>query len=620
MSEDNKVSVKDKINIADLFRSFGLPRLIAVYFWFAGTDLIVLRKAGINAVPMWQDFIGNIPILAFISRTVAGFALLTLIRFFARKQKYPEIYDSAALFTGSVFFACAMVFKEENFFIIAGVLAVCIVFAVYAAGRQGTELIDKIPFKAAVVIISVTAVAVTVLICIISWAKHMTYNTSCFDMGIFLQMFHSMRQDFTMNTTCERDVMLSHLDVHASYIFYLLLPFYALFPSATTLFIAQAVLCISGVIPAVLIAKRHDFKGLIIVFAAFIYIFNCGLLAPCFFHFHENCFLPAILMWLLYAVDTRKVIPLYILSALTCLVKEDAPLYVICIGLFLLADEKDKKRIHGAVISLASLIYFVFIMKRLEMTGSADMMIGQRFSSLVFGDNTGVTGIIRNVLTNPSYFFSLFFSEKSVIFVLQIMLPLLFLPFVTTKIHRYLLMLPFIIMNLIVGSGYGYASQMGYHYTFGTVCFLFYMAIINCSGLKKKTQRTTIAAAAVAALITASALLSSNFDYCEQYRKDKEHYQKIEVCLKQIPDDACVASAYKYLPHIADRKEVYLLDDEDYIVANGNVASIKNMNRYDYYVFNKKDGNTEGAIAILEAGGFEFFAESEDSVVIYKRS
>lgn len=620
MSQENNLQVKKELSIKGLFKSFGLPRLIAVFFWFAGLDLIFLRKADIDAVYKWQDFVNRIPSVTLVSRTIAGFALLTLIRFLLRKTKYPEIIDSAALFTGSLFFACSMVFKQESFFIVAGVLSVCTVFAVYAAGRDGTELIDKFPFKASVVIISVTTVAVMVLVCVISWAKHMTYNTSCFDMGIFLQMFHSMRKDLSMNTTCERDVLLSHLDVHTSYIFYLLLPFFALFPSAITLFIAQAVLCFSGVIPAVLIAKRHDFKGLLIVFIAFVYIFNVGLLAPCFFHFHENCFLPALLMWLLYAVDSRKIIPIYFLSALVCTVKEDAPLYIICIGLFLLVDEKDKKRIHGGIITLLSLIYFVVIMKRLASTGSAEMMIGQRFKSLVFGDNTGFTGIVKNVLTNPSYFFSLFFSEKSVIFVLQIMIPLLFLPFVTGKIHRYLLILPFIIMNLIVGSGYGYAAQLGYHYTFGTVCLLFYMTILNSSDLKEDTRRTVIAAAAVATLITASALLSSNLYYCERYWKDKTYYQNTEACLMQIPDDASVASAHMFLPHIADRKELYLLDEDDLVTANGNVAMIKDINKYDYYVLSRNDGNTPGTIAILEANGFVLFAESENYVVIYRKA
>lgn len=41
-------------------------------------------------------------------------------------------------------------------------------------------------------------------------------------------------------TTCERDRVLSHFAVHVSPIYYLFLPFYALFPSPVTLEVLQA--------------------------------------------------------------------------------------------------------------------------------------------------------------------------------------------------------------------------------------------------------------------------------------------------------------------------------------------------------------------------------------------
>ena len=617
MSEE--ITSKKECRLSGLFSSFGLPRLLAVFFWFAGIDVAFLRKAGVEAVPMWQEFIQRVPVYVIILRTVIAFAVLTFIRFLVRKTKEPEIIDSAALFTGSIFFACQALYKSNDFYLMAGIFAVCIVFIIYAAGRSDLSLAEKLPAKVSVLTVSVIALALTAFVCLVSICRHMTYNTACYDMGIFTQMFHSMKQDFTMNTTCERDYLLSHADVHSSYILYVLLPFYALFPGAKTLVISQAILCLSGVIPVVMIARKHGFSGFFTIFASFIYIFNTGLLSPCFFHFHENCFLPPLLMWLLLAVDLRKTVPIYVLSVMTCLVKEDAPLYIICTGLFLLADEKGKKRFHGGILALLSLIYFVSIMNRLAITGSADMMMDQRFSNLVFGENTGISGMVLNILKNPSYFFSLLFSEKSLVFFLQMMMPLLFLPFMTTKIHRYFLMLPFVIMNLVIGSGYRYASEMGYHYTFGTASLLIFLALINCADLKENSRRTVLAAAAAASLITAVPVLSSNAVHCENYLKEREHYQNIEVCLNSVPEDACVIADTNYLPHIADRKEVYLLNEDDIVTNGSKVLSIKEMNRYDYFVLNEKDGNTPGIISILESSGFRRFAESEGCVVIYSR-
>lgn len=619
MSEERDISTKKDSGLSGLFCSFGLPRLIAVFFWFAGIDAAFLRMSGIKAVDMWQEFILRIPGHVILLRTVLAFAFLTFIRFLIRKSKDPEIADSVSLFTGSIFFACCALYRSDDFYFSAGVLAVCLVFAVYAAGRTDLSRFENMDPKAAAAVTAVIAAALTAFVCFVSICRHMTYNTACFDMGIFTQMFHSMKQDLTMNTTCERDMLMSHADVHSSFILYVLLPFYALFPGAKTLVIAQAILCMSGVIPVVLIAKNHGFKGLFTVFVSMIYVFNTGLLSPCFFHFHENCFLPPLLMWLLWAVDSRKVIPLYVLSVLTCLVKEDAPLFVICTGIFLFADEKSKKRFHGAVITLLALIYFAFIVNRLALTGSSDFMMDRSFSNLIFGENAGFSGMIMNILRNPSYFFSLLFSEKTLVYFLQIMLPLLFLPFITTKIRRYFLMLPFVIMNLVIGSGYRYAAEMGYHYTFGTVTLLIFLAVINCADLNEKSRKTIVAAVMAASLITAVPVLSSNLTHCEEYLKNSEHYNKIEACLSSIPGDACVIADTNYLPHIANRKELYLLSEDDFVTNGGRVLSIKDISKYDYFVFNEKDGNTQGAIAILESSGYKRFAESEGCVIIYSR-
>ena len=78
MSEENKVSEKNVRTSAGLFSSFGLPRLIAVFFWFAGTDLIVFTGKTVNAVWDWQAFIKSVPVYLFILRTVLGFIALTV--------------------------------------------------------------------------------------------------------------------------------------------------------------------------------------------------------------------------------------------------------------------------------------------------------------------------------------------------------------------------------------------------------------------------------------------------------------------------------------------------------------------------------------------------------------
>ena len=61
-------------------------------------------------------------------------------------------------------------------------------------------------------------------------------------------------------TTVERNYELSHFAVHFSPAYYLMLPFYMLFPHPATLQILQGIFVTSGIIPVFLIARKYGFS------------------------------------------------------------------------------------------------------------------------------------------------------------------------------------------------------------------------------------------------------------------------------------------------------------------------------------------------------------------------
>lgn len=85
----------------------------------------------------------------------------------------------------------------------------------------------------------------------------LSYSCPTFDFGIFSQMFHQMKTSGLPTTTVERDGLLSHFSVHVSPIFYLLLPFYSLYPKPVTLQVLQAAVLVSAVIPLWKLCRRH---------------------------------------------------------------------------------------------------------------------------------------------------------------------------------------------------------------------------------------------------------------------------------------------------------------------------------------------------------------------------
>ena len=65
--------------------------------------------------------------------------------------------------------------------------------------------------------------------------KYRGFCSPAFDFGIFSQMFGSMIKTGIQYTTVERNELLSHFAVHCSPIWYLMLPFYFIFPTPKNL-------------------------------------------------------------------------------------------------------------------------------------------------------------------------------------------------------------------------------------------------------------------------------------------------------------------------------------------------------------------------------------------------
>lgn len=95
-----------------------------------------------------------------------------------------------------------------------------------------------------------TVISVTILM-IGTVCRLKSYESSCFDMGIFLQMFEYMSKTGKQYTTVERNVLMSHFNVHFSPCWYLLLPIYMIFRNSVVLVILQVLIIASGVLPLI---------------------------------------------------------------------------------------------------------------------------------------------------------------------------------------------------------------------------------------------------------------------------------------------------------------------------------------------------------------------------------
>lgn len=568
-----------------VLNKMGLPgmllvRFITVFFFFSAINIVRLKDENITAVAGWRDFIPKVNMGTTFLLMGCLFVLLSVIHLIMPK-KYC-IQDQVFAIASILYFDFTLLWRADDFNLSFAVMMVSCVFIYYCLGTlKSRKIFDKIPWWVCGIVVLIMSGLVAYFISITTVAKHRNFGTAAHDFGLFVQMFHSLITDGTAVTSSERDVLMSHFRIHASYIFYALVPIFKLIPKEETLLVCQALLSMGGVIPMFLIAKRHNMKGFSLIFMCLAYVFSIGLVAPCYYEFHENAFLPTLLMWLLWAVDRRNYIVFYIMSILVCIVKEDCPLYVAAISMYMFFDHKGSaKRMHGIIMALLSMGYMLFITDWLTKNGDGQFMMNTRFSILMIDSTAGLAEVIKNVIADPAYLFSLLVRDDTRIFFIQVMAPMLFIPFFTKKIRRYLLMIPFIVMNLVIGAGYGYAANVGFQYIFGPVVLLLYMCIINIDDMSHRSKHDIPVILGTAAMIMTVGTCSHHISYVEYNKANKEYLDSVDEMLDSLPVEASVGTDTFQISHIGDHKHAYIFDEND-IDENG---AIINPEKYDFVI------------------------------------
>lgn len=473
-------------------------------------------------------------------------------------------------------------------FVLLATVAVYSLFVVYFVNKN--ELLWSVwkPGKKTVLIAAIVfGIFCALVIAGITCLRYKVFAAPNFDFGLFVNMFHNMKETGLPLSTSERDVLMSHFAVHISPIYYLILPFYCIFPFPMTLQIAQAVVLASGVIPVVLLCKHMKLSGKVTILVTFIYSLYPALTAGCFFDIHENCFLTPLLLWVFYFAEKEKYIPMYVFAFATLMVKEDAAMYIFIFAVFLMLSKK--KYIHGGILAAASLVYFFSALAILENTAAyyAELYANStprpairgpminRFDNLMVSAEDGLLGAVKTALVNPGYLLTqLFTTDKNdwgkIVYVFYMFLPVGFIPFCTKKLSRYLLVVP-VLLNLL--TRYVYQYDISYQYHFGIAAFLIYVTIMNLPEIKAPQRKTIVSIAAAACMCVYLTLVMPKFDtYVERWESQKEDYAKMEAVLDAIPENASVACSSRLLARLADRDEIYEVyyhgneGDVDYII------------------------------------------------------
>lgn len=439
--------------------------------------------------------------------------------------------------------------------------------------------------------------------------RYKGYVNSTFDFGIFAQMYEHMRQTGKINTTVERNFLLSHFGVHFSPIFYLFLPIYAIFPTPETIQLIQAVAVAVPLLPIVLLCRHYNLSNKITLAMALLYVLYPATAGGTMYDIHENCFLVFFLLMTIWAVETNKKLALVILAVLTLMIKEDAAIYLLIVGAYFLFSRKSK--IRGGVLMLASVIYFVVAVSIVNSFGLG--VLDSHFSNLYFDANGGIVQMIQSLISNPAYALGQIIENASeggmdkIEYLILMLTPVTGALFaIKKKYSKYILLMPFLVINLV--ATYLYQHSIMFHYNFATIALFMYLIIMNLSEMKhKKATKIVTISVICAAIMFMGTILPKTQGYVERYAQGKENYMQMDEILAKIPEEASVCASGYLVPHLANHLELYdqghLNEDiyTDYLVVDARYATEKA--EFDQ---------------ILATGDYELVESLEGTVEVYR--
>ncbi len=405
-------------------------------------------------------------------------------------------------------------------------------------------------------------------------AYHLAYTTSPnVSNSTYIQLMTSLRNAFSFDTTVEFGETVSHMAAHISPIFIVYLPFYALIPSPVTLMVLQVAAVFSAVIPLWLIARRHHLS-------AGVSALLCGLL--CLFpatwsgalgSLHEYALLLPLLLWLLWALESRRRVLVWVFAGLCLSVRETVAIHLFAVGIYWLianrrsaeADGESRRteRIKGWILAGASALFLIVSLMLLSKLGRGTLLT--RYNNVTGPYGTFYDSFLREIFCNPALLVYEMLTEAKLYYVLTLLLPLGLLPFFARRREGLIFLFPLLFLNLLPDFSLHY--NIDFPYSFGVTAFGFYLAVLSLEAPGQREDKGVLARRLLAVAVTSTLILSA---YCVADKAVFTEYafgQNAEVeamdeLLEKVDADASVSASGRLRPHLSNREELYRLEHE----------------------------------------------------------
>jgi uncharacterized membrane protein len=349
----------------------------------------------------------------------------------------------------------------------------------------------------------------------------------------------------------------SYFGDHFSPVYFLILPFYALFPHPQTLLLFQAAAMALGAVPIYLLA-RALFPGTaqpsLWVAAYFLFLPVAHITL---YDFHEVAFAVLPLGLALYLLERGRVG--WFLAALgaSILVKEEMALVAAGFGVYALLAKR--RRLVGAATAVGSLTAFLVILYAVIpgfSGGHAYPYFALRYGDL--GDSP--LAVLRTIVTRPGRLLRTVAQARKGAFLAGILGPVLGLPLLSGL--GVILLLP--ALGYLLLSSYEPEYSFTKQYAAPLIPLVLGTAVLGLARIPPR-WRSLVSAGVLLSSLTFAYLygnlpFSRRFDFREFLPEAR--YSAFAPALGAIPADASVAAENDLTPHLDQRERIYGLEYE----------------------------------------------------------
>lgn len=424
------------------------------------------------------------------------------------------------------------------------------------------------------------AVALYVLtFSIVTVLKHEAFQTTAFDLGNMDQaVWNSLRGRFLPFTNWGEEG--TRLAYHVDPILILISPLYLLYSDPKTLLVFQTLVVALGALPLFWLAKEMFGESLVALVFPLVYLLFPALEAANMFDFHPTTMAAPLLLYAFYFLWKRKYPWFFLFSFLVMACKEEMPLLVIMMGLYILVVQRNW-RVALTTISLGVAWFVVavyIVIPHYNPGGRSPYLAAYGYLG------QGPLTMLRTMVMEPGVVLRNVLTREKLGYLGNLLAPVAFFSLLAPQV--LLLFAPTLAINLLSANPQFYTLEK-FHYAAPLVPFVVLSALLGIDylvahlsprlGMKRQTLLYLLSA-----LVLLSTLLyhrhhgftplASRFEVAQV----TPHHRLAKELMALIPEGAIVSAQSRLNPHLSQRPKIYMfpkVEDADHLFFDVSVDS-----------------------------------------------